>query len=340
MLGDWKELKKDPQKNSRGICLSKGRLLQGILDDAKANGVEFLPNTNVTDVKTIEAGAVVTAAGEEYEGRFVVAADGVNSRIVRLMGLNKDRRFLGTFRNQTWLMEGVKIPDPEGLSFIITMDGIFSTLPLAEEGCFHLSTFTYDPNVDMEALLQRFTKEDPVYSSWFKNAKRLERGESCVVNVWQAMEKPYKDHVILVGDACWSQEFSNAASLCAGYKLGHSLTKAFHDEKFEEEGLTQYFDWYTKYCFEPYGEIEFGGGGNLWDYLTAEEMDYLAALPKEPAPHTLSFFELFKTIMETYKGLVPQISKERPEIMKKLNKMGEDYDEAKARVRKAGFPNR
>jgi hypothetical protein len=217
---------------------------------------------------------------------------------------------------------------------------MFSSLPLAEEGHFHVGAFAYDPGADLEALLQRLTGEDPFYSSWFKNAKRLEGGESCVVNVWQAMEKPYKDHVILVGDSCWSQEFSNGAALCAGHKLGHALTKAFHDGRFNEEGLSLYLDWYATQCFEPYGQVELGGGGSLSDYLTAEEMDYLAALPGKPAPHTMDFFELFATIMETYSGLVPQITEERPEIMKKLHKMDEDGEAAMAKTRKAGFPNK
>lgn len=339
-IGDWKELKKDPEKNSVGVCISKGRLLQGILDDVQAQGVYFFPNTNVTDIKTTEAGARVTANGEDYEGKFVISADGVNSRTVSLLGFNKDRKFAGTLRDQTWLMEGVNIPESEGMIFIITMYGIFYTLPLAEEGRFYLGASTYDPSVDLEVLLQRVTNEDPVYFSWFKHAKRLERGgTSCVVNIWQKMEKPYKDHVILIGDTCWSQEFSNAASLCAGYRLGYTLTKAFHDGQFDEEGLTPYLDWYTKHCFEPHGGRELGGGGNLWEYLSDEELDYLAALPEEHASHTLSFFNLFKTIMGTYRGLVPKISEERPEILKKLKKMQESNEKDKAKIKEAGFPN-
>ena len=340
MLGDWKELKKDPEKNSVGVRISKGRLLQGILDDARANGVEYFTSTNVIDVKLTEAGAVVTANGEEYEGRYIVTADGINSRIVELIGLNKDRKFAGTMRDQTWLMEGVEIPEPEGMIFVITTYGRFYMLPLAEEGHFHVGTSSHDSEVDLEAHLQRFTKEDSVYSSWFKNAKRLGDGESCVVNIWQVIEKPYKDNVILVGDACWSQEFSNTACLCAGHKLGHILTKAFHDEKFDEEGVAPYLDWYAKSCYEPYGKREVGVGGNLWDYLNAEELDYMAALPEKPAPHTLSFAKLFGRIGGTYKELMPKIFEERPEIMEKLQKMMEDKEDVKSRVEKMGFPNR
>jgi flavin-dependent dehydrogenase len=111
MLGDWKKLKKDPEKNSQGIGISKGLLLQGMLDEAMAQGVSFFPNTNVTKINTTAHGAGVTGNGEEYPGKFVIAADGVNSRIVRLLGLNKKRKFVGTSRNQTWLMEGINVPD-------------------------------------------------------------------------------------------------------------------------------------------------------------------------------------------------------------------------------------
>ena len=341
MIGDWKELRKDPEKNSKGINLSKGILLEGILNDARKNGVDFRPNTNVAAVESTENGALITTGNETYAGRFVVAADGINSRIARLMGLNKDRRFVGTWCNQTWTVDGVDIAESEGMMFIITMYGMFSIMPLAQKGLFHVGASTNKPDVDLSARLKRFTGEDPVYSPWFKNAKKIdEKGESCVVNIWEAVEKPYRDHVVFVGDSCWIQEFSNLASLCAGHKLGYTIIKAFHDRQFNEEGLAPYFDWYYKYCFEPHGRRELGAGGSLWDYLAAAEIDYLAALPSKPASPSLNFFGMFKTITNTYMDLFPKISKEKPDILKKLRKMRENADEDKARVKKAGFPNK
>jgi flavin-dependent dehydrogenase len=341
MIGDWKELRKDPEKYSKGINLSKGSLLEGILNDARKNGVDFMANANVTAVKSTDNGALVTAGNDTYEGRFVIAADGINSRIARLMGLNKDRRFVGTWCNQIWTLEGINIADSEGMIFVITMYGMFAVMPLAQKGRFHVGASTNKPNVDLSARLKQFTSKDPVYSPWFKNAKKIdEEGESCVANIWEALEKPYKDHVVFVGDSFWIQEFSNVASLCAGHKLGHSLIKAFHDKQFDEEGLAPYFDWYSKYCFEPHGRRELGAGGSLWDYLTAEELDYLSALPPESAPPSLSFFGMFKTIMNTYMELFLKISEEKPDILTKLRKMRENAAEDKTRVKKAGFPNK
>src|SRR5512137_3001209 len=96
MVGDWAELKKYPVKNSRGVALSKGKLLEGILNEARANGVEYFPNTNVTGVAPQDDAVIVETNQKDFQGRFVIAADGVNSRIVRALGLNKQRQFSGT----------------------------------------------------------------------------------------------------------------------------------------------------------------------------------------------------------------------------------------------------
>ena len=101
MVGDWAKLKKDPVKNSRGVALSKGLLLQGILGDAQSYGVEYFPDTNAMGVTTMNDGVLVETNKGEFRGRFVVAADGVNSRIVRSLGLNKQREFLSTSRYVT-----------------------------------------------------------------------------------------------------------------------------------------------------------------------------------------------------------------------------------------------
>jgi flavin-dependent dehydrogenase len=341
MLGDWAKLKKDPEKNSCGVALSKGRLLQGILTEAKTHGVEYFSDTNVVGVSTADDGASVETNRGDYEGRFVVAADGINSRIVRMLGLNRKRKFTGTRRNLCWVMTGVRPPDAEGFNFVFTMYGTFSTMPIYQEDHFHVGVMTDDPQVELEPLLERFTQEDPVFSPWFRGAERVSGTESCVVNVWEPIEKPYHNNIILVGDACWSSELSNIAALSAGYQLGYALTKAFIDKKFNEEGVAQYLEWYDTYCYKAYGRREYRGtGGDLARYLTGEEIDYLAALPAEPAPHTGSFLRVPKTIFETYRPLIPRIMEERPEIIEKLKRMGEHKEKAAAEKRKAGFPNK
>ncbi|MDP6180752.1 MAG: FAD-dependent monooxygenase, partial [Desulfatiglandales bacterium] len=318
MIGDWASLKKDPEKNSRGVALSKGLLLQGILKEAQSFGVEYFPNTNVTGVSQVDGGAVVESKTGDFEGRFVVAADGINSRIVRSLGLNKSRKFLGTSRSLCWVMSGVRPPDPEGHIFIFTMYGTFSIMPVCHEDHFHVCVICDDSNTKLDELLEQFTRNDPVFQKWFAGAKREKGTESSIANAWEAIEKPYSNNVIIVGDACWCEQFANPPALSSGHQVGCALIKAFIDESFNEEGVAQYLQWYDTHCFQPFGRQPMGGGISLTDFLTAEELDYLASLPEKPAPHTASFLKMFKTIIETYQPLAPRIQEEKPEILEKM----------------------
>ena len=338
-VGDWVELKKDPVKNSKGVALSKGKLLAGILAEAQACGVEYFPDTNVAGVAFQDDGVTVKTNQKDFQGRFVVAADGINSRIVRALGLNKQRQFSGTTRYLTRVMTGVEPPEAEGLLFIMTMYGTFSISQVCDAAHYHVSILTGEPKDEMEPLLDRFIHDDPVFSPWFRKAKRAGGDECCVVNTWQAIEKPFYRNVILVGDACWSYQFSNILALTAGYQLGHALTRAFLDGKINEEGVAQYLEWYDTCCYKPYGQQIFGGG-NLIKYLTSEELDYLAALPAEPAPSTASFSRVFHTILETYMPLSQRIREDHPAILEKFKAMGEDMEKNQEEKKKAGFPNK
>lgn len=339
MVGDWAELKKDPVKNSKGVALSKGKLLEGILNEARANGVEYFPNTNVTGVAPQDDAVIVETDQKDFQGRFVIAADGVNSRIVRALGLNKQRQFSGTTRYLTRVMTGIEPPEAEGLLFVMTMYGTFSISQVCDADHYHVSIMTGEPKDELASLMDRFIHDDPVFSPWFRNAKRVDDDECCVVNTWQAIEKPFYRNVILVGDACWSYQFSNALSLTAGYHLGHALTRAFLDGKINEEGVAQYLAWYDTCCYQPYGQQSFGGG-NLTKHLTGEELDYLAALPSGPAPPTASFTRVFHTILETYMPLSQRIREDHPAILEKFTAMGEDMEKNLEEKKKAGFPNK
>ena len=156
-------------------------------------------------------------------------------------------------------MTGVVPPEVEGLLFIMTMYGTFSISQVCDKDHYHVTIVANDSKDELEKLLQRFTHDDPVFSPWFRNAKRVD-DECCVVNTLQAIERPFYRNVILVGDACWSYQFSNALSLTAGYHLGHALTKAFLDGKMNEVGVGQYLEWYDTQIYKPYGQLPFRGG--------------------------------------------------------------------------------
>jgi digeranylgeranylglycerophospholipid reductase len=313
-FGDHEKLKKDPEKNRVGFSLDKEAMLKGLLEDVEQTGVDIFPGTNVTEIEKKDKTVVVTGNGEPFEGSFVIAADGINSRIARLMGMNKERKFIGTMVDRVWSLEGIEIPEIAGISFVMTGYGSFFVSSTCDKGHYHIGVSSYNSKDDLGAGLNKFVYEDKVYAPWFKGAKRTAE-YTCVVNLLAPIKEPFKDNVLFIGDAAWLMEISNPFAILCGW------------------------EWWQKKFYEPYGHIEFKPV-HIHDFLSADDLDYLSSLVKEPLLSTMNFYTLFGTIGETYGGLFPVIQEERPDVMEKLMGIANQMDEIEKGARKAGFPNR
>jgi flavin-dependent dehydrogenase len=340
LFGDWEAAALRGDEVRVGISMDKGLLLQGLLDDCRKCGVEVFSGTNVTAINKDKASVCLTGNGQPFEGTFVIAADGVNSRIARILGFNKERRFKGTARYVTWIVDGDIPADPGSFNFIITEKGIFSIYPDYKQDVFHVNTFNTDTTLDLNASIQYFMTQDPTYACWFKKAAKID-AISCVVNLLSPIKDPFRDNTLLIGDAAWVMEFSNMAALCNGWKAGNAVTLALVDKHYDRTGLGDYFEWWEKSFYDPFGKFDFGmGAGEPQDYLTGEEIDYLVDLVKEPLPATMNFFTLFNLIGTTYAGLMPVIKQERPEVMERLLEMRANMEEFREKRVNVGFPNR
>jgi flavin-dependent dehydrogenase len=224
------------------VALDKGLILKALLEDAQAAGVEIFPGRQAIGVEKKENSVVVqTEEGEKFEGLFAIAADGVNSRIVRSMGLNKDRKFYATNRAYEWGFEGLDLPHVEGITFILNADGMFSVINECEKRHYHVGIMSYNTRDDLKAKLNKFVYEDPFYSQWFKGAKKTWT-RTCVVNMLHAMKEPFKDNVLFCGDAAWLLEFSNCAAIVSGWSAANAVTLAIIDGKINKEGISSYLE--------------------------------------------------------------------------------------------------
>jgi flavin-dependent dehydrogenase len=342
LFGDWEEAKKRGDEVRVGVSISKDQLLKGLLDECRKHEVEVFPGINVTDVKKKGRKVEVIGDGRTFTGTFVIAADGVNSRIARILGFNKERKFMGTYRYLSWMMEGEIPVDPGCFNFVLTEKSTYAVLDTYEKGIYHIDAFDSNTKVDLNASLEEFMK-DRTYGSWFAGCRKV--GEvNCVSNIMSPLKDPFKDNILLIGDAAWTMEFSNMAALLCGWKAGNAIALAFVDKKLNRRGISSYLHWWEKEFYNPYGSYEFGpaggGGGILQSLLSGEEIDYLVSLIQEPFPATMNFFTLFNTIGRAYAELFPRIQEERPEVMDKLFAMREKLEEIGEDIRKAGFPNR
>jgi len=321
-----------------GVAIDKELLLKGLLEDAEAVDVDIFPGTNVTGIEKKESSVVVTGNGKPFEGTFVIAADGVNSRIAYLMGMNKERKYIGNLIDRVWHLEGIEIPEVAGISFIFTTYGFFFVTTICHRNQYHLGLSTYNARDDLEPKLKKIMYEDKVYSSWLKEARKI--GEtSCVVNMFSPIKEPFKDNVLFVGDSAWLLELTNPFAIMCGWKASNAVTLALLDGKIDKEGISTYLEWWQKKFYEPYGSDEFKPV-HLEDFLNADDLDYLVGLIKEPFAATMNFYKMLHTIGSTYAELFPVIQEERPDVMEKLMTIINNMDEIEEKARKAGFPNR
>ena len=301
------------------LMVDKGYWMKILVDEARANGVEVFTNTNVNHIRKESDCVVLTDnRGNEYRGVFVIAADGVNSRIGRELGFNKERIFLGTYKDMARTYEGVEIPDEDVLMFCMGWKNSISLSPELTEGHCHIAAASYNVNAKLDEEIDRFLNAEP-YATWFKNAREIGRRTSCASNIASPVPVPFRDNVLLVGDACWMQETGNTAAMALGWKAAHAVTEALIKGQTNKEGISPFLEWYDNYYYQPRGKrMASSGGAEIKDYLSPEDIDYLVSLVPEPQPATMNAYTIFSTIGKTFSGLLPRIQEERPDIMQRL----------------------
>ena len=229
-----------------GLMVDKGLLVQIMVDEAEANGVEVFTNTNINNVRKESDCVVITDnRGNEYRGKFVIAADGVNSRLGRILGFNKERVFLGTYKDYARAYEGAEIPEEDVLMFCMGWSCSISLAPELPAGHFHVSAASYNVNQDLDAEMDRFLSSEP-YATWFKNAKEIHHRTSCVSNIASPIQVPFKDNVLLVGDSGWMQETSIVGAIMPGWSAANAVTEALITGQVNQEGVKNYLEWWDK----------------------------------------------------------------------------------------------
>ena len=112
-IGITEEQKKKGDYGMNTAVPDKEILFRCLLEEAKACNVEVFTGINVQKVTPTDEGVTVEGSGQSFEGRYLIAADGVNSRIAEMMGFNEDRTYYGSLYGILYYMSGMEVPDFE-----------------------------------------------------------------------------------------------------------------------------------------------------------------------------------------------------------------------------------
>ena len=345
--GDYEERVNKGDESRLSIVFDKGALLQGLLKETEKNGVDIFQGVEVVDIKKEKEVVQIIGSNETFEAPFAIAADGVNSRMAKILGLNKERDFYCTVGGVNVYMSGVHPPHPYMFILIMDWDQTYG-IPIA----YYLLPSPYaddehvvfvggicDPRADFLGEMDFFIKESP-FSSWFIHPE-VRRRKACIRNFWAPLSQPFKDNVLLVGDSTWSQETEMTGAMMCGWKAAHAVATAFKINQLNREGVMSYLHWWKKSFLEFHDYKAFFGQIAMMDQFTREDVNYLFSIIQDPLPYTLNPYKLPQYVGEIVFKLMPRIQAERPELLDKLQRMqSTPLEELLAPLSKAGFPNR
>jgi flavin-dependent dehydrogenase len=332
------------------VAVDKETLIEGLLEEAQKNNVDVFPATTITKIEKLENRVTIsTSSGRVFQAGFTIAADGVNSMTAKMLGFNKKRKFLATVVDITKRVTGIELPDEDDHVHIIrgtTSNMIFCICRRAVDNEFNLDLVSIYPHVGNWDEKTHYIMNESIFSSWFKNATIDEtKTKCCVINVYEPIFRPYRDNVLLVGDAIWySPAIGIPGAITTGSKAANAVTVALNDGRLNQEGVSDYLEWWENVTDQFDWTIPWRRA--FLETLSEEEINYFLGLFPKTIPFMIQVFDLrlFSTMQQMDEGMakvMPIVEKERPELYEKINRfLTTSIEELYTETAKAGFPNR
>ena len=333
----------DYEKNQSGqgtpaVVFDKGALLNGLFEEGHKAGVDYFLERNVIDVrKTPEGVEIRTRRGERFLGTFCIAADGVNSRLARILGLNRDRTFLHTSKANSYYVTGVKFDRSEMICLGLCHDrGGLGTIQF----CLLPSVYRNDEYWLYIVGQERFdflVNKSP-FSKWFHSVE-ITHTRCAITSNWSPAREPFKDNVVFVGDSVWFAEAENTGALLSGHKAAHAVSTALHTGMVNREGVIDYINWWKHNWADTHDYKEFLCYPVFNRLFSEEEHNYLHSIVTQKLPWTLNPFKLYDRLMQGIKPHMARISEEKPVLAQKIAMFRPEVTPTLMKqVARAGYP--
>jgi flavin-dependent dehydrogenase len=304
-------------KGTAAVVFDKGALLEGLYEEGQKAGVDYYLERNVTYVSRTSAGVEVkTCEGDKLSGTFCIAADGINSRLARITGLNRDRVFLFTSGSVSYYISGVSFDRSE----MICMGNAYDHDGLGPvHFCMLPSVYQEDEYwlyIKGDEKLNYFTKKSR-FSKWFTNTEVTHK-RCAVISAWGPAKEPFKDNVIFVGDSCWFAEAENTGALLSGHRAANAVCEALHCGQPDRQGVMSYISWWKENWLETHDFRNFLCYAVFFNIFSEDELNYIHKLINQKLFWSINPFNLYGHIIRGIKPHMDRIKKEKPGLAEKL----------------------
>lgn len=311
---------------------SKNVVLKNLLDDAIACGVDVLTETAGIKAENVDGGVKVFLRGtssrsfKEVKCKVAVAADGVNSQIVKGLEMAKQRKFFTTFHVASYFLEGVENPypnswitfvgkghTPQGKAQIYMLPKHLPTAKPGDEPIVDIMCGT-PIGVTAKAGLDHFLRKGK-FAHWFRNAKVIHTA-SAVLNFYTCILNPVEGNIVAVGDTAAFIETYCQSAMMYGYRAAKAILNVLATGKGYDE-YTNFWRESFEYCWP--GEIEKALRGFGLGLMSDSDLDYIFSLTdNEQYPGYVSENTAPEIMKKAILSHLDQMRKERPDIAKTI----------------------
>ncbi len=305
------------------MVLDKEVLLEGLLSEVEHLAVTVMNGYMAKKIENTEKGVKVEVTNERQslliKGKKGIVADGVNSRLVESMGLNKKRKVLGSRAVfLEYMMEVVDNPFPNAvLNFHGEKISKFGPVFLwpNSKGLPRIMAMTRLPEYPTKVI--DYFIHDSQYVSWFKHAQIVAKTGGSLLSR-SAISEPCEGNILIIGDAAAFIEVENQGAMMCGFQAGNAV----YEEIDGSDGFKRYIEWW-KHSFEfnhpellkamaALPALEVGG-------FSDEDIDFLFSLVDgEDIYGTCSQYRSGITILKALLNHKESIKKERPALYEKI----------------------
>ncbi|KPJ58363.1 MAG: hypothetical protein AMJ42_03410 [Deltaproteobacteria bacterium DG_8] len=261
-----------------GAVFDMDAVLSDLLREASDWGAGFLTSALVIggENQNNKARVKVKKGRKTFclEARKVLVAEGLSSRVVESLGLNKKRHYLAKIPFLQYTLEGVEFPLEPGVFSIWGSPWVYMAPDATGKNRWVVISGPSLPARDCKSNMEYFLKES-TYSSWFKKAYPVKKLAATVEGFIPLVE-PCQGNFLILGESTGCGETQVHGAMICGWWAGDAV----YDELSGKEGYRGYQEkWIKSFpCCEEKGQMALMKNALVQNFFSNKEIDYLFSL--------------------------------------------------------------
>lgn len=306
------------------LSYDKDVMLECLVRDIACDHVDLFAGHEFTDIRWEGPDVVVQAGGKDFRSTFVIAADGCNSRVVEKLGYNRGRHHIADFYIKSYFLKGCRPEHPGDLTTAIThIDGkpvYLFFVPRPDGDSVNFLMLTFEKSIDLSGVYAA-AAADEKYRDWFAGAEVI-REYAAFERIYASITRPFRNNVLIVGDAGSCQELECLGAMATGWKGGLAVAGALKEAQLgiPPQAIPRYQDWWLNAYIKNYDYEDYLSVFSLVYALSSTEIiDYIfEKLGQQPFPPTFNPYTAVKHIGLRLQQIIPEIMAERPDVLMQM----------------------